>query len=66
LNNISLERLLLALTLQLDNSFINPYSIPAWYPARKKLLIEVKIIKIINLFFQLLFKKNKEQNNNIR
>jgi len=25
---ISLEKLLLALTLQLNNSFINPYSIP--------------------------------------
>jgi hypothetical protein len=29
-SRISLEKLLLALTLQLNNSFINPYSIPEW------------------------------------
>jgi ABC-type tungstate transport system permease subunit len=57
---------LLISVLQLDSSLINPYSIPTWYPARKKLTADVKVIKIINWFFQLFFKKNIADSNKIK
>jgi len=63
---ISLDIFLPTSVLQLDSSLINPYSIPTWYPARKKLTTDVMIIKIINWFFQLFFKKNKAENNKIK
>ncbi len=63
---ISLDIFLLISVLQLDSSLINPYSIPTWYPARKKLIVDVKVIKIINWFFQLFFKKNKAENSKIK
>ena len=62
----SLDIFLPTSVLQLDNSLINPYSIPTWYPARTKLIIDVIIIKISNWFFQLFFKKNKAENNKIK
>ncbi len=64
--SISLDIFLLISVLQLDSSSITPYSIPTWYPARKKPTIDVKVIKIINEYFQLFFKKNKAESNKIK
>jgi hypothetical protein len=63
---ISLDIFLPTSVLQLDSSLINPYSIPTWYAARKKLTIDVIIIKIINWLFQLFLKKNKAESNKIK
>ncbi len=63
---ISLDIFLLISVLQLDSSLINPYSIPTWYVAIKKLPTDVTIIKIINWSFQLFFKKNKAESSKIK